>query len=217
MANYSRSSGRSSRSAARPTGRAAAARGGRAAPPARGGGGGGGGGGAGLIAGVIVILAIGGVAIFALTRKESKPRNELPATPAIVQPSTPAPARPSGPVKVPPPAPSAAIQAEIQNTGPMLEEIAKRAQALYDESVVAHKANDVALWQSKLAEARDETNHALDIYNDVIVANMPSNKDYDMEEAAQYWLEQGARWIDKPAHAIRIVQKIRANMKGAQR
>jgi hypothetical protein len=145
------------------------------------------------------------------------------AAPPPAQPSLQGPpidARPKGPtepVKVPPPMPSVSVQEQIKATTPQLQEIAARAQGLYDEAMAARESGNDKLWQEKLGEARSAANEGIDIYNEVIILNMTTSKDYNEEEAATYFTQKGERWIDGPAKAIAKIQQVIANMKASQR
>lgn len=210
---------RSSGSRSRPSGRGAPpprGNGARRGPPPRGGGGGSG----GMVAGVLAIVIIGGIAAFFVLKGDKKKPAPPPPPAAPSLQGPPISARPTGPtepVRTPPPMPSVSVQEQIKATGPQLEEIAARAEGLYNEAMAARDKGDDKLWQEKLGEARSAANEGLDIYNDVIVPNMTSNADYDEEEATTYWSQKGERWIDGPAKAIRKIQTVLANMKASQR
>jgi len=174
-----------------------------------------------MVAGLIAIVLIGGAAAFFILggKKKDETPKATPQAPPSQQgpPFQSQPARPTERPKTPPPMPSVAIQEQIKDTGPLLQEIAARAQALYDEAMAARESGNDKLWQEKLGEARSAANEGIDIYNEVIVLNMTSNSDYDEEEAALYFSQKGERWIDGPAKYMGKIQSVLANMKASQR
>lgn len=173
-----------------------------------------------MVAGILAIVVIGGIAAFFVTRGGSDKKK---AAPPPAQPSLQGPpinTRPTGPtepVRTPPPTPSVAIQEQIKATAPQLQEIATRAQGLYDEAMAARESGNDKLWQEKLGEARSAANEGIDIYNEVIILNMTSNSDYDEEMAATYFTQKGERWIELPAKAYAKITQVLANMKASQR
>ncbi|MGE0193364.1 MAG: hypothetical protein AB7T63_15140, partial [Planctomycetota bacterium] len=179
------------------------------------------GGSGGLVAGLLAFVLSGGAAAFFILG--GKKKDETPKTTPQAPPSSQGPpisSQPKGPTerpKTPPPMPSVAIQEQIKATGPQLQDLVVRAQALYDEAMAARESGNDKLWQDKLSEARAAASEGNEIYNNVIIANMTSNDDYNEEEAAQYFINKGERWIDGPAKAIAKIQDVMSKMKASQR
>lgn len=191
--------------------------GGRAAPPPRRGSGN------GPLPGLIAIVLIGAVAVFFILRgrgeKEGTPTPPAnqPAASVGTTPTGGSPKRPVERPKKPPTEPSAAARDRIEATASRLQDIANRAEALYNESVAARANGDEVGWQDLLAEARNTSKDGLEIWNEEIVSALPTNEDYDGEQAAAYWLQKNAEWISKPQRPYRKIEEVMSKMKAAAR
>jgi hypothetical protein len=83
----------------------------------------------------------------------------------------------------------AAKYAEAKSLATSFEADARRANALYDESLRAKKAGDDALWQSKLKEAKQLLHEINEKWNEFI-ASLPSNRDHDEEDVVRHFFER---------------------------
>lgn len=130
-----------------------------------------------VIAGVVVV---GLVVLVVAASGGSKP-TPPPETPVIraTPPPTPPPTSPAA--EKPWPVIPAETFEQAKTLASSFADDARRADALYSESLKAKQAGDDALWQKKLGEAKQLYEGIKNRWNDFVDA-LPSNRDHDAEE-----------------------------------
>jgi hypothetical protein len=165
----------------------------RRGPPARGGGGGNN----ATAMGVAVILVVGVVAaIIVMNSGKDKKPSTVPTPPPVVQSPPTKPDVPKKPERGPPPALSKDVIASARERVKTFPALAEKGRALLDEAQNAKRADDQDLWQQKLGEAQEYFSQIKEEWNEVI-AQMPSNKEWDEEEVANHYLGAESSQVSK--------------------
>jgi hypothetical protein len=152
------------------------------------------------IAAVVVLGAIVGL-IAASSGDKPKPV-EPPAAAPPPAPVVVAPPKPAGPAY--PPLPQAKVD-EASRLVKTFPERGAKAQKLADEAMKAKAAGNLTEQQAKLNEARQILNSINDEWNEFIVS-LPSNKDYDQEQVAAYYLRAQNGEVAKWTKLLRVMK-----------
>jgi len=131
-----------------------------------------------VIAGVVVVGLI--VLVVAVSGgSKPPPPSETPVVKATPTPAAPPSTSPAAEKPWPVIPPETFEQAKTLAAS--FADDARRADALYSESLKAKQAGDDALWQKKLGEAKQLYEGIKNRWND-FVDGLPSNRDHDAEE-----------------------------------
>ncbi len=137
----------------------------------------------------IAILAVGGIIVLLIVLNSGKDDKAKETVGPSTTPAASGPVKPDGPVekpRLPVPNVSPALQDKGNQLVQEMENVYKTAAALADEAKQAQKDGRRAEWQDKLQKAHDTLSDATDLWNE-IVAEMPSNADWDEDQVADHY------------------------------
>lgn len=159
---------------------------------------------------VIAIVLVVGVVGLIVALSSGKDNDNPPPRRASYESSTTN--TPSYEPDIPAPPPYPALPSHLKTRAREIAEEAKSLQkkgdAVYKDAMAAHQSGNTELWQEKLQEASDYFYEIQELYNELI-AEMPSNNDYDEEQVANHYLGAEADVISRALRKLADIKKQR--------